>query len=218
MNGNDIFISLDGTSTPFAATKSNEIQVDVESKPVSSPNNGDWEEHIAVRKKWGFSVNWLVGDITKIENLLMVGNTYNIRVYSRSGNTKTLQLQGRASCLSAKVTSTKGSLANGSFSFDGNGPLSISNFISVTGITLSAPSYSMTVGQISLTPVTANVTPANATYKRLAWTSSDTSVAVVVQHGDDYTIEAVAPGECRLVATAKDGSDVSSYVEVTIAQ
>lgn len=218
MNGNDIFISLDSTSTPFAATRSNEIQVNGEKRTVSSPNTGDWEEHVAGRKKWSFSVNWLVGDTEKIRNLLMAGQSYNIRVYSRTGSTKTLQLQGRASCLSAKVTLTKGNIANGSFSFEGNGPLSVSYLVPVTSIVLSAISFGMNVGQISLTPITALVLPNNASYKRLEWTSSDTSVAFVVQNGDDYTIEAISPGQCRLIATAEDGSGVSNFCTVTVTQ
>lgn len=123
VNGNNIFISLDEYSAPFACTKSNDIDTECNVIEVSSPTTGEWEENIAGRKKWGFSVSWLVGSSTDIKNLLMVGNTYNITVISRGSSANSSVLTGSALCTAAKVTLTKGSIANGTFTFKGTGPL-----------------------------------------------------------------------------------------------
>ena len=123
VHGNNIFISLDEYSAPFACTKSNDIDTGCKAIEVSSPNTGDWEENIAGRKSWGFSVSWLVGSSTDIKNLLMVGNTYNITVISRGSSANSSVLTGSALCTAAKVTLTKGSIANGTFTFKGTGPL-----------------------------------------------------------------------------------------------
>ena len=128
MNGNKIFISLDGTSTPLAGTKSNEIQTECEAIEVTSPLTGAWKQHIAGRKGWSFSTSWLVMPNsmsgTKLRDLLRIGQTYTVRIYER-GSSNTLLLTGSALCTQAKVTATRGNLATGAFSFVGNGELAI---------------------------------------------------------------------------------------------
>lgn len=123
VNGNDIFISLDSQSQPFARTKSNEIQVNCGTIPTSSPSTGNWETCMADRNSWQFTVSWLVGNPAEIKNLLKVGKEYTITVYGRYQNENTPHLWGKAICTQAKATLTKGNLANGTFSFRGNGEL-----------------------------------------------------------------------------------------------
>lgn len=123
IHGDNIFISLDSYSSPFACTKVNEIDTGSKAIEVSSPDTGEWEENIAGRKNWAFSVSWLVGNTNDIKNLLFAGNTYTITVYSRGSSANSAILTGKALCTAAKVTSAKGSIANGSFSFKGTGPL-----------------------------------------------------------------------------------------------
>lgn len=207
VNGGNIFISLSGTSTPFAATRSNEIQVDSDKIPISSPNTGDWEEHILGKKKWVFSVNWLIGDADKIKKLLIVGQEYNISVYGRAGGTTTTLLQGRATCLSAKVTLTKGSIANGSFSFEGNGLL----YIPVTNISISPSFLSLSVGDTQ--QLTATVLPSSASLQQLQWTSSDTSVATVDNEGN---VTAVSQGNCTITCASMDGSSVTATCSIAV--
>ena len=126
--GGNIFISVDGSTTPIAGTKSNEIQSSAKTIEVSSPNTADWEEYRKGRKNWSFSVSWILAantDITgtKLKSLLIVGNTYVIQVCERNGNNVEVILTGSAICTEAKVTSSILNLANGSFSFQGTGPL-----------------------------------------------------------------------------------------------
>ena len=121
--GNNIFISLDGNSAPFAGTKSNEIQTECETIEISSPNTGEWKQYITSRKEWNFTISWLVGNVGSIQNLLDSGQTYVITIYGRDDGVLIPLLQGSAICKSAKVTASLGDLVKGSFSFLGNGPL-----------------------------------------------------------------------------------------------
>ena len=61
--------------------------------------------------------------------------------------------------------------------------------------------------------VTATVSPENATNPKLAWSSSDTSIATV---DDSGKITAMSSGECTITATATDDSGVSASVKVSV--
>lgn len=126
--GRNIFISADGTTSPIAGTRSDEIRTSVETIEISSPTSGQWKERVAGRKDWSFTVNWIVAASTeatgtKLVNLLNVGTTYNIKVCERSGSSVVVILTGTAICKTATVTGTIGNLAHGTFQFEGNGPL-----------------------------------------------------------------------------------------------
>ena len=126
--GRNIFISADGTTSPIAGTRSDEIRTSAETIEISSPTSGQWKERIAGRKDWSFTVNWIVAASTeetgtKLTNLLNVGTTYNIKVCERSGSSVVVILTGRAICKTATVTGTIGNLAHGTFQFEGNGEL-----------------------------------------------------------------------------------------------
>ena len=125
VNGNNIFISLDSsaTTTPFAATRTNEIQSECKTIEISSPTIGDWRHFITGRKEWSFTVGWLIGAASNVTQLLNVGTSYTITICGRSGSTSTALLQGSAILKTCKVTATRGNLAQGSFSFVGNGAL-----------------------------------------------------------------------------------------------
>ena len=68
--------------------------------------------------------------------------------------------------------------------------------IDVTGITLNESNINLTVGQNST--LTATVTPNNATDKTVTWTSSDESVATVV----DGVVTSVGAGNATITATS----------------
>lgn len=126
--GNNIFIVIGSATTPIAGTKSNEIQTGVEVIPVSSPNSNQWRENKAGWKEWSFTVGWLVAASTdasgtKLQNLLDIGTTYTINVCERNEGNTSVILTGTAICKQAKITSTWGNLAQGSFQFVGSGPL-----------------------------------------------------------------------------------------------
>ena len=112
VNGNEIIVyKLVGeTWTAIALTRSDEIMVDGEVIEIASSTSADheWKRHIAGRKEWA-----LVGDRIKIQIGARGGYS------GASGG-----LTGFAIVKQAKVTMSRGSLANGSFAFIGDGALS----------------------------------------------------------------------------------------------
>ena len=82
--------------------------------------------------------------------------------------------------------------------------------IAVTGITISG-NAKMTVGDSQT--LSATVAPENATNKALDWSSSDTSVATVSSAG---LVNALSAGKAVITAKAKDGSNVSKTLEITV--
>ena len=211
VNGNNIYIAIgtSGGTAPFACTKSNEIQVESEKITISSPNTGQWKEHIVGRKEWGFTVSWLFGNTTDIKNLLMIGNDYTITVYGRVGSAITPMLQGTATCMTAKATLTRGNLAQGSFSFDGNGPLI--EHVNVASITLSEDDITISEGETQT--LVATVLPADASDKRVTWSSSNNSIATVDDVGN---VTAVAEGTCTITCTSQADTSISASCSVEV--
>ena len=80
----------------------------------------------------------------------------------------------------------------------------------VTGISLDKTTLSMEEGQGAT--ITASVTPQNATYKQLSWTSSNESVATV----ENGVVTAVAVGTATITVAATDGSGVTATCQVTV--
>ena len=90
-------------------------------------------------------------------------------------------------------------------------PTAIPKPVKVSSITLNQTSLTMTLkGQTA--SLTATVTPDNAANKNITWSSSNSSVATVV----DGTVTAVANGTADITATAADGSGVSAKCSVTV--
>ena len=73
-------------------------------------------------------------------------------------------------------------------------------FISVESVSLNKTSLSLTVGDTQT--LTATVTPSNATYKSVTWSSSNTSVASVSSSG---VVTAKSAGTATITVTTNDG-------------
>lgn len=129
MNGNNVYISIgEGTSsTIIAGTKVNEIQTECETIEISGPNVAEWRQHIVKRKEWSMSANFLITTFTQIQNILQSGTEVGIVVVGREGTTMSILLQGRAIVKQGKQSFTRGKLAQGSWKFIGNGPLTAPN-------------------------------------------------------------------------------------------
>lgn len=80
----------------------------------------------------------------------------------------------------------------------------------IEGITITGASSVATKKMITLK---AEVQPANATNKKVTWSSSDSAVAKVDANG---RVTGVSAGIARITATAQDGSGVSAYRDVTV--
>ena len=88
-------------------------------------------------------------------------------------------------------------------------PVSESDRIAVTSVSLDKTSLSLTVDETAT--LTATVSPDNATDKTVTWSSSNTSVATVSNNG---LVTAVAEGSATITARAGDASATCS-VSVT---
>ena len=118
--GNNIIVYMGGTA--IAGTKSDELKVDCETIKIASATNQDWEHIIAGRKSWSLNVSWLVLANTDVRKALQVGSTVTIKFKGRNA-TDANGLSGSAIIKTCKITAIRGNLAQGSFTFAGNGPL-----------------------------------------------------------------------------------------------
>ena len=86
------------------------------------------------------------------------------------------------------------------------------NAVFVESIEFSEESYAMIVGDVlTLMPT---VLPENADNKKLAWSTQDTSIISVDEHG---MVEALAIGNATVTALATDGSGVSATVAIAVS-
>lgn len=121
MTGKDIIVILSQGGTALASTsiRSQDIQTSCATIEKASSTQQDWEEHIAGRKSWSLTVNYLVLSSAKVNDLLYVGQTFDVRMNIG----ETTYLVGTAIMIQVKQTATIGNLAQGSFSLKGSGPL-----------------------------------------------------------------------------------------------
>ena len=108
--------------TAIAGTKSDELQVDCETIEIASATDQGWTHYLAGRKSWSLTVGWLVLANSDVRKALQVGSTVTIKFKGRNA-TNANSLSGSAIIRTCKITAIEGNLANGSFAFVGNGPL-----------------------------------------------------------------------------------------------
>ena len=106
----------------IAGTKSDEIQVDSETIEIASATDQDWVHLLAGRKSWSLNVGWLVLANQDVRKVLLAGSVVTVKIKGR-GESDSSGLQGAAILKTVKITATRGNLAQGSFAFIGNGPL-----------------------------------------------------------------------------------------------
>ena len=101
----------------IAAAKSCTIHKQSEAIETSDSTNQSAKTYIAGRSGWSIDLSYLV--TTTTGGILLVGNSYNVRVKLDS----TTVLSGTAICTSADVVATVGNLAQGSIKLQGTGAL-----------------------------------------------------------------------------------------------
>lgn len=216
--GNRIIILANGQ--PIAGTKVNDIETAIEVMERCSPTSGQWKKYVTKRKSWKFSAGYLVvdesaiGSGSGIQDLLKIGQEFQIIVHDLEA-THDAGVIGTAILTRCKMNMSISKLVEGNFEFQGSGPLE--PIVLVDEIALSKSQINMEQGVSIENPVSATVTPADATRKTLVWSSSDTSVATVTQNGNNYTLHAVAGGACELIASATDGSGVTASCNVLVS-
>jgi predicted secreted protein len=118
--GNNIIVFMNGTA--IAGTKSDEIQVESETIEVASETDQEWVHRIAGRKSWSLNVGWLVLANQDVRKVLLTGSVVTIKIKGR-GASDASGVTGSAILNTVKITAIRGNLAQGSFAFVGNGPL-----------------------------------------------------------------------------------------------
>jgi len=118
-NSKTILITTTSGTSPFAAVKGIEIQVEGSQLEKASPNSGTWREYEPARCGWSFTTNYLA---TQLADLLKVNNSYNIKVYD-SGDSSNY-VTGTAILRICRIDANESNLVVGSFQFIGSGPLS----------------------------------------------------------------------------------------------
>ena len=120
IQGNNIIVLMGGTA--IAGTKSDELKVDCETIEIASATDQGWVHSLAGRKSWSLNVGWLLLANTDVRKALQVGTSVTIKFKGR-GATDASGLSGSAIIKTCKITAVRGNIAQGSFSFVGNGPL-----------------------------------------------------------------------------------------------
>lgn len=118
IHGNDILVYVNGVAV--AASKSADLDVQVEEIPTSSPTSGDWKTSVTGQKEWRVRCSYLLLD-TFADKVEFVGSTVTLRIGVRGSSTDVLE--GQAHCLAGVYQMTAENLANGSFTFSGSGAL-----------------------------------------------------------------------------------------------
>ena len=128
-----------------------------------------------------------------------------------SSNTKiaTVNANGTVSPVgngTCKITATTTDGTNLSASID------LTVDIKAKSISFSSTSYKIT--DTAQTPsFTPKILPENTANKNVTWKSSDTSIATVSSGG---VIKAVSNGTCKIIATTKDGTNLSASMDVIV--
>ena len=118
--GNNIIVMRGGAA--IAGTKSDELQVDCDIINIASATDQGWNHVLAGRKSWKLTVGWLLLANTDVRNALLVGSSVTLKFKGRYA-TDANGLTGSAIIKTCKITAVRGNLAQGSFQFVGNGPL-----------------------------------------------------------------------------------------------
>lgn len=118
VKGNNIIIQRDGMA--IAGVKSQDVTSSADTIEKSSATQQSWREYVTGRKDWNLSVSYLVLNSANAADLLTVGTTYQLSECDRDGN---VLVTGSAILTQCRQTSTRGNIAQGSFSFKGTGPL-----------------------------------------------------------------------------------------------
>ena len=126
IKGNDILVQMDGVN--IAACKSCDIIEDCDAIEVASPTSGTARDYIAGRTGWKITVNYLVAEsTTAFKSKMKAGTSCVIKIGKATSGTRTLssdKLQGNALITEARLSSSRGKLCQGSWTFLGCGELS----------------------------------------------------------------------------------------------
>lgn len=124
MTGKDVNVIFSQNGTAIASTriKSSQIQSTAETMEKASATQRTWKERIAGRASWSMKTDYLVLAPEQMQDLLRVRQLFDVTITAAEGQSSTV-ITGRAILKEVTINATVGSLAKGSFAFDGTGPL-----------------------------------------------------------------------------------------------
>ena len=117
--GRNIKIYMDGVA--IAAAKSCEVSVNVDTHDVLTPADTEWQRLKAERYEWTVQVSTLVTEFRTRFNLGQMV-TLTMAVCDANGMTAD-RMTGTAYLKKSEITAQLGNLVQGSFAFQGVGPL-----------------------------------------------------------------------------------------------
>lgn len=121
--GKDLILKDTSNGIVLAASKSLELNINCETIEVGRMSGEMWRKFITGRKDWSISVSTLVGSGQFTASAAMIGKTYGVKFVNGQSATSAM-LSGICICKQVKITEQKGSIAKGSFVFQGTGALS----------------------------------------------------------------------------------------------
>lgn len=124
LHGRNLIIQIDGVAV--AASKSCTVTINADTLKTSSPQDGQWEHSIPARKSWKVQANSLfieasASDTVIKSNISRVGSVIELSVTVDGYEADTVS--GSAICKQFSATGSVGSLLQGSFQWEGTGPL-----------------------------------------------------------------------------------------------
>ncbi|SPF52040.1 hypothetical protein SBF1_5550001 [Candidatus Desulfosporosinus infrequens] len=140
------------------------------------------------------------------------GSIASTSINSKLGSTSVVTALGGHNLVTdadvAQITTTLNSAVGGGSSSDSVTP----SVTAVTGVSLNNPTLSLTPGGATGTLV-ATVSPANATYQAVTWTTNNADVATVV----NGVVTPLKTGTVNITATTEDGANAATCtVTVTV--
>ena len=122
MNGKSIIVYRNGTA--IAATKSNKINRRVAAIETSNPTSGADATYDSGKKTWQVATSFLVLTNAAMQQALNDAGAVYTLVIGATGQTGTKHgLSGSAILIECSIDATVGTLCQGSFVFQGTGPL-----------------------------------------------------------------------------------------------
>ena len=121
--GSDLILKDTSNNKVVAAAKSIEVNINNETIEVGRTGTSRWREYITGRFDWSISVSTLVSSGQFTASAAMIGQTYGVKFVNGQSATSAM-LSGTCICKQVKITEQKGSIAKGSFVFQGTGALS----------------------------------------------------------------------------------------------
>ena len=215
-----IFTPSDATNKKVKWTSSNTKVASVTSTGVVSGLRGGVAVITAVSEDGGHTASCLVTvkqpvtsiTLNKSSYTLGIGKTLGLKATVKSTYSSNQKLKWTSSNIRVATVTSKGVVKGikvGSATIkcsatDGSGEYATCKIRVVrqaTKITLNKTTIKMLVD--STTKIKAKVTPSNASYKTVKWSSSNSEIAQIDSNGN---ITALSVGSCKIYAKAKDNS------------